>query len=183
MKTYERLENNFETILEISMFRKQMIPTYCKMTDKEIDKMITGKEKHIIHYIASSEYNDKPCKYYHHAILRKISKNNYALKDGVRLNSFPMTLVLLGKILQEIENPNFIQLADAMSIVNKASFHNNVIFLRYLKNTFPNGIYVPLSSYDIVIRPSDYTLYSIPEEDEIDADELSSLEESIKSEK
>lgn len=165
MRDFKRLENNFENVVLIGEFKGKVLQSHCKESDKKIDKLFTsGAVSKRFEKFTYGYTSDEACRYYYFTIMSKLKNDDYRMKGNYTLNHFPMTLKLLGKILTAIKNPDFIRLAAAMEIVNGESFHDNVLYLRYLKNIFPDGLYIPLNEYDTVISPSDYTLYIIPEE-------------------
>lgn len=165
MRDFKRLENNFDTVLEISNFKRKVLLTHCKESDSKIDKLfVSDAVVKKFEKFTNGVISDESCRYYYFKMMRKLKKDDYRMNGDYDLKNFPMTIKLLGKIISIIKNPDFIRLAAAMEIVNGASFHDNVLYLRYLKNSFPDGMYIPLNEYATVVRPSDYTLYIIPEE-------------------
>lgn len=178
MRDFKRLENNFENVVLIGEFKGKVLQTHCKESDLKTDKLfLSGPVSKIFEMFENETINDASCRYYYFKIMNKFKKDDYRMKGNHTLRNFPMTLKLLGKILSVIKNPDFIHLAAVMGIVNGESFHDNVLYLRYLKNVFPDGIYIPLNDYGTVISPSDYTLYIIPEEPECSPNVVNNLME------
>ena len=73
----------------------------------------------------------KATKYYYD----KVVKNN-PCTDVDRAKNMKMSLKLLSKVLEYMDNPSFVDLAIALSYANDAKIEDNVNYLRYFVKLF-----------------------------------------------
>lgn len=158
MKNFERFENNFETVLEIASYVKQYEQAGIKLADSSIDD-IPREGKENLRKIKKGLF-PKATKYYYDKVVK-----NSTCTDVDRAKNMKMSLKLLSKVLEYMDNPSFVDLAIALSYANDAKIEVNINYLRYLKFIFPDGIIIPSTEYDIPYRPSDYLFYKIPDEE------------------